>query len=78
MPSGTRCVRCGALAEHLDHIKPKRLGGSDDPSNLQPLCAHCHNSTKQAEEKRGGWVRGVDAQGQPLDPDHPWNREGAR
>lgn len=27
----------------VDHIKPKRQGGSDHDSNLQSLCHKCHN-----------------------------------
>lgn len=27
---------------HIDHIKPKKHGGTDDPGNLQVLCASCH------------------------------------
>ncbi len=29
--------------EHVDHIVPRRDGGTDDPSNLQTLCASCHS-----------------------------------
>lgn len=32
---------------HLDHIKPKALGGSDELENLQVLCREC-NLTKRA------------------------------
>lgn len=32
---------------HVDHIKPKKLGGGDEIDNLQLLCAHC-NATKGA------------------------------
>lgn len=61
------CAKC-STDEHpvpatvLDHIKPHR--GDDalfwDESNWQGLCAHCHSSAKQREEKnRGKWVGGV-------------------
>jgi hypothetical protein len=29
---------------HIDHIRPVSLGGSNDPSNLQLLCARCNLS----------------------------------
>jgi hypothetical protein len=29
---------------HIDHVRPVSLGGSDDPSNLQLLCARCNLS----------------------------------
>jgi len=42
--------------------------------NMQSLCAHCHNSTKQSEE-RLGYSRGVGPDGYPIDPRHPTNRD---
>ncbi len=41
--AGKVCLRCGA-AEPLDihHIVPSRIGGTDEPSNLIPLCKGCH------------------------------------
>jgi 5-methylcytosine-specific restriction protein A len=45
---GPLCVECqrqGIVtpATDLDHIMPKRLGGTDAPENLQPLCHSCHS-----------------------------------
>jgi 5-methylcytosine-specific restriction protein A len=45
------CRRCGNPASDVDHIIPKRAGGSDDHSNLQSLC-HAHHSSKTAKENR--------------------------
>ena len=48
-----RCQRCmlhitpGKRWE-VDHITPVALGGTDDPANLQVLCAPCHG-TKTAK-----------------------------
>ena len=36
------CRMCGAPATEVDHIVPKRLGGTDHPDNLQALCKRCH------------------------------------
>ena len=69
------CAEIGrtTLATVVDHIKPKRDGGTDERDNLQPLCAPCHNGAKQSFEATGK-VRGCDVNGQPLDPKHPWNQ----
>lgn len=68
------CARRGivTIATDVDHI-------SGDPSdnrreNLQSLCHECH-STKTQHERAGTPMPGVDANGWPLDPRHPWNRE---
>ncbi len=48
------CIRCGAPAALVDHIRPHK-GNPDlfwDKANWQPLCTPCHNSAKQAEERR--------------------------
>jgi 5-methylcytosine-specific restriction protein A len=48
------CVQCAAIdryqqATDVDHIIPRRQGGTDDPSNLQALC-HEHHSAKTMRE----------------------------
>lgn len=50
------CVRCGAPAKVVDHIKPHRgdLKLFWSRSNWQPLCVPCHSRTKQSEERRNG------------------------
>ena len=37
------CEFCGAPATDVDHIVPKRWGGTNDESNLQALCHSCHS-----------------------------------
>jgi 5-methylcytosine-specific restriction enzyme A len=47
------CVACGmAPSQHADHITPLRRGGTNEPENLQGLCAPCH-SRKTAREDGG-------------------------
>jgi 5-methylcytosine-specific restriction enzyme A len=47
---GWRCQwpGCNRVASHVDHIRPVLFGGTDDPSNLQALCAK-HNLAKGAK-----------------------------
>lgn len=44
-PLCVACERAGltVAATDVDHIKPKRDGGTDDPENLQALCHACHS-----------------------------------
>lgn len=55
------CVHCEAqgrtsAATEVDHIVPLWQGGSEDDSNLQPLCAECHNvkTVAEAQQRAGG------------------------
>ena len=41
-----------------------------DQTNWQPLCKTHHDSTKQAQERRG-YAQGCDADGWPTDLNHP-------
>lgn len=45
-----QCKRCRKWFPkeqiEIDHIIPKRKGGTDDISNLQALCIHCNRSKK--------------------------------
>ena len=43
LAAGPLCVVCGRLATDVDHIVPRRLGGTDSLDNLQPLCHECHS-----------------------------------
>jgi 5-methylcytosine-specific restriction enzyme A len=48
------------LATDVDHIVRRRDGGSDEESNLQPLCHSCHSKKTMAENKgRGGSIAGA-------------------
>jgi 5-methylcytosine-specific restriction enzyme A len=78
-PLCVMCLKQGkrTRATVVDHIKPHRgdrvLFWSMD--NWQSLCEQHHNSTKQAQDLTGV-VAGVDAEGRPIYPDHPWNKGG--
>lgn len=43
------CVECGEPATDVDHIVPKRDGGTDERENLQALCHSCHSRKTLAE-----------------------------
>jgi len=66
------CLEMGRIsaAVELDHIVPLFGGGSDDASNLQPLCDACHRA-KTAREN-GSVKVGCDVDGIPSDESHHW------
>ncbi|HEY8450600.1 MAG TPA: HNH endonuclease, partial [Bacillota bacterium] len=39
-------------AEHVHHIVPLRAGGTNDESNLMPVCQACHNRLTAEERKQ--------------------------
>jgi len=80
-PLCENCLRHGRVtaATVCDHVDPKT---KLDPATFfsgpfQSLCDdrpwRCHSSVKQSEEKLG-FVKGTNAEGRPLDANHPWNR----
>ena len=55
------------LATIADHIVPRAKGGSGDISNLQPVCAECHDAKTRQDL---GWKpakRRIGADGWPCD-----------
>ena len=38
-------------AIHVDHIRPRRDGGSDAEDNLQSLCHSCHSKKTASDQK---------------------------
>jgi hypothetical protein len=63
-----------------DHITPHRGSyeefwrGALTPGGLMSLCDTCHSSTKRRIEhgSDAAFVRGIDANGDPVDREHPW------
>lgn len=55
-----QCCRCKKWFKKedidIDHRIPKKLGGTDDISNLQAMCRHCNRS-------KGASVTGMDIAG---------------
>lgn len=50
------CWRCGCKRSlQKCHIVPKSLGGSDDVSNLIPLCAMCHDEAPNVNDPNAMW-----------------------
>jgi 5-methylcytosine-specific restriction endonuclease McrA len=64
------CADCGQPANEVDHIEgdtSRNVIGVD----LASLCKPCHSLRTSGGDRN----RGCDANGNPLDPNHHWNRE---
>ena len=50
-PLCEECLKLGRIvpATEVHHIVPLRLGGTNDPSNLQALCKPCHSRKTMRE-----------------------------
>jgi len=78
------CMKRGKLtpANTVDHNVAVEAGGPAFPplDGLTSMCPSCHNlktNAKDRPDRKGrGLVRGCDLNGNPLDPDHPWNSQG--
>ena len=83
-PENVFCRMCLAdgrevRATVVDHVTPHR-GDYElmwDETNWQSLCAAHHSRDKQSFEKTGR-VKGVNLDGGPTDPHHPWNARPSR
>lgn len=75
-PLCAKCQELGDLtpATEVHHLRRVSEGGAMwDMSNLQSLCRVCH--TRETNLEMGNRIcHGVDDDGMPRDPDHPWNR----
>lgn len=67
-------VGCGERSEHADHIITVKAAPERrlDWRNLQALCERHHSALTRAYDD--GKIDGAcDKEGQPIDPNHPWN-----
>jgi 5-methylcytosine-specific restriction protein A len=75
------CLKQGRItaATVCDHIDPKSKETEQGfyAGPFQSLCASHHDSSKQAEERRG-YSGEADEDGWPIDPRHPANASARR
>jgi hypothetical protein len=80
-----RCVvpGCGAKVHTVDHILTRPRGAPgltkfDVLDNLRCLCQTHDNQVKEnakGERRGGGFFKGCDESGIPIDPSHHWHRK---
>jgi 5-methylcytosine-specific restriction endonuclease McrA len=69
--TGKKCAYCGSRDDLVAHHKvPRRFGGLDQLSNLEPVCRGCHPQVEQEAVARAKriWER-------PDWPDRPRRRQ---
>lgn len=53
---GTKCVKCGKRLNlntaTVDHVMPRALGGTDELSNLRPMCFGCNREKWHKDPRR--------------------------
>ena len=53
---GGRCAYCGNEIDikdmQVDHVIPKRIGGTDDINNLNPACRRCNHYKRASSIER--------------------------
>lgn len=68
-----RFVGKAVEATVADHITPHKGDPVLFEGPLQSLCNPCHVKVKRLEEEGKGMIGG-DSSGNPIDPNHHWNR----
>lgn len=66
------CWKRGRITTATDVDHHDNDPSNNDAENLVPLCTPCHSRKTQADMGKRV-AHGCDANGMPLDPDHPWN-----
>jgi 5-methylcytosine-specific restriction endonuclease McrA len=53
------CTRRLTARDHwdIDHVLALERGGTDDDSNLAPICEHCHSIKTGEDHAAGGHIR---------------------
>jgi len=83
-PLCQQCQQDGRVtaAQHVDHVKPINQGGDAwNIEGLRSLCASCHSRKTRHVDQLGKAavprriIKGCDATGWPLDPEHHWNKK---
>jgi len=89
LASDPLCRPCKARGQYttantVDHITPIAAGGAPFPpfNGLMSMCARCHNEKTAANDRKhkkpfARQFKGVDLQGNPIDPSDAWHGGGA-